>query len=262
MRYWLTPPIAAQFAAKVADVCPLYRDAPTLAERGARVLRRDERTGGPALERKQPGRPLGPGTVARRAVAYIRHGTRACLLSRDVVSGQVVAPSCGPTGAAAAWLAQVRGGGAPDAAATRWHFVVDNLDIHPSASLVRWVAAASGVADLDLGPTGKTGILATRPPRMAFLSDPSHRIGFHDTPKHRSGLTQIEIGLSILVRKLRKRGSFTSVDDRRQQVLALIAYDNRTMAQPFTWTYQGNALALSSMAQFPLSGTSGLACLN
>ncbi len=53
---------------------------------------------------------------------------------------------------------------------------------------------------------------------------------------------KIEIWLSILVRKLLQRGSFTSVDDLREQILAFIAYYNRTMAKPFKWTYQGKAL--------------------
>jgi hypothetical protein len=53
-----------------------------------------------------------------------------------------------------------------------------------------------------------------------------------------------EIWLSILVRKLLQRGSFTSVDDLTARVLAFIAYYNRTMAKPFTWTYQGKALTI------------------
>jgi hypothetical protein len=50
--------------------------------------------------------------------------------------------------------------------------------------------------------------------------------------------------LSILVRKLLKRGSFTSVEDLETRILAFIAYYNRTMAKPFKWTYQGKALTV------------------
>jgi hypothetical protein len=44
------------------------------------------------------------------------------------------------------------------------------------------------------------------------------------------------------VRKLLKRGNFTSVADLQAKVMAFIDYYNRTMAKPFQWTYQGKAL--------------------
>jgi hypothetical protein len=55
-------------------------------------------------------------------------------------------------------------------------------------------------------------------------------------------MNQIEIWFSILVRKIIKRGNFTSVEDLKRKVLAFIEYYNLTMAKPFKWTYQGKAL--------------------
>ncbi len=219
----------------------LYRAAPQLAAAGERVVSTDELTGVQALERAHPGLPLAPRKVARREFEYVRHGTRTFILSRDVATGQIVAPSVGPTRTEADFLAHIRGVVATDPAAARWHFVVDNLNTHQSEALVRYVAAVSGVAD-DLGAKGQRGILASQPSRAAFLRDPTHAVVFHYTPRHSSWLNQVEIWLSILTRKLLKRGSFTSTEDLEAKVLAFIAYYNRTMAKPFKWTYQGKAL--------------------
>jgi len=221
--------------------CQVYQQAPEVAKQGERTMSTDELSGVQALERTHPGLPLAPGKVERREFEYIRHGTRTFILSRDVVSGQIVAPSCGPRRTEEDFLAHVQAVVATDPEAVRWHFVCDNLNIHQSEALVRWVAEDSGL-DEELGIKGKSGILASMANRAAFLSDPTQRIVFHSTPKHSSWVNQIEIWLSILVRKVLKRGSFLSVEDLQTRILAFIDYSNQTMAKPFKWTYQGKAL--------------------
>lgn len=46
----------------------------------------------------------------------------------------------------------------------------------------------------------------------------------------------------MLLRKVLKRGNFTSVDDLKRGVMAFIEYNNRTKAKPFKWTYHGKVL--------------------
>lgn len=196
-----------------------------------------------ALERKHPGLPLRPGQVERREYEYIRHGTLAFIVNFDVATGQIGIVSTGATRTEQDYVAHIRHTVATEPDITRWHFIVDNLNTHQSESLVRFVAAESDIPEAALGVKGKTGILKSMKSRAEFLSDPSHRIVFHYTPKHASWLNQIEIWFSILVRKLIKRGNFTSVDDLKTKVLSFIEYYNRTMAKPFKWTYKGKALA-------------------
>jgi len=194
----------------VKEVCQVYQDAPNRAEEGERTVSTDELTGVQALERTHPGFPVAPGKVERRACASLRHGTRSFLLSRDVVTGTVVAPLCGPTRTERDFLAHLQAVVATDPDATRWHVVCDNLNTHQSESLVRWVAEISGVTE-DVGRKGECGLVASMATRAAFVRQSDHTMVFHSPPTQSSWLTQIEIWLRMLVRTLLKRGSFDAV---------------------------------------------------
>lgn len=239
----MTPPEDEQKEATIRAICEVYQHAPAVSKLGEATVSTDELTGVQALQRKHSGLPLAPGKVERREFEYIRHGTRSFILSRDVVTGQILAPVCGPTRTEADFLAHVQALVKSSSEVKRWHIVCDRLNIHQSASLVEWVAKRDELEE-DLGVKGESGILASMASRATFLADPTHSVVFHYTPKHSSWMNQIEIWLSILVRKLLKRGSFTSVEDLQTRVLAFIDYYNRTMAKPFRWTYQGKALTV------------------
>jgi transposase len=224
---------------KIVEGCRVYANAAQRAKQGERTISMDELTGVRALERKHPDLPLQAGHVLRREFEYIRHGTLSWFINFDVVTGHVIEPSWGATRNEEDALAHLQRLIASDPHATKWHLMLDNLNIHQSESLVCWVAQREGIALETLGVKGKSGILCSMESRAAFLHDPTHQVVFYYTPKHASWMNQVEIWLSILVRKLLKRGNFSSLDDLRDHILAFIAYYNRTMAKPIKWTYTG-----------------------
>jgi hypothetical protein len=242
-RYWLNNKRhnnPEQFGQEVKQVCDLYQAAPALYEAGVHVMSSDEKTGIQALERKHPDKPMQPGRVKLLEHEYIRHGTQALIANLEVATGQCIAPSIGDTRKEADFLAHIEQTVELDPEGT-WIFIVDQLNTHKSESLVRFVAQACDIED-DLGIKGKEGILQSQATRAAFLQDATHRIRFVYTPTHTSWLNQIEIWFSILVRRLLKRGSFSSVNELCERILAFIDYFNKTMAKPFKWTYAGRPL--------------------
>jgi transposase len=213
---------------------------------GERTISNDEMTGVQALERIYPDLPMesaSPETPKGRVVyqefEYERHGTLSWFINFDVVTGKVSTPSYGPTRNEADMAAHIQKLIESDLTASKWHIVADNLNTHQSETLVRMIAKMEGIQEDSLGIKEKSGILKSMKTRAEFLHDSSHKVVFYYTPKHASWMNQVEIFLSILVRKLLKRGSFSSVDDLRDKILEFFEYYNRTMAKPFKWSYTG-----------------------
>lgn len=206
------------------------------------VFSSDEMTGLQALERLYPDKPMQPGQPVKQEFEYIRHGTASLTVHWEVAIGQVVAPFAAPTRCEEDFVLSVVLAMSARPEAERWHFVVDNLNTHQSEGLVQLVALLEGKPLQALGKKGQYGILQSMETRAEYLQEPSHRLVFHYTPKHASWLNQVEMWLSILARKVLKRGSFRSVEELREKIWSFIDYYNAEWAKPFKWTYQGKPL--------------------
>jgi transposase len=209
---------------------------------GVRIYSTDEKMALQAIEHEQPKHPMKPGQIERVDPEYDRHGTTGIIASRDVVTGEIVAPLIQPTRNEADYLLHIRNVLAVNPN-DKHIFIHDNLNTHKSESLVRLVAEIEGIKASFLGIKGKYGILKNMKTRAEFLSDKSHKIVFIYTPKHCSWLNQIECWFSIITRRLlNKRSSFISVAELEQKIWEFIHYYNQFLKKPFRWNFKGNLL--------------------
>jgi hypothetical protein len=99
--------------------------------------------------------PMQPGQQERREFEYKRHGTVTLIGNFHVVTGELLAPTLGPTRTEADFVAHIDRTVKLDPQA-RYVFVLDNLNIHCSAGLVELVARLCGIEE-ELGVKEKKG---------------------------------------------------------------------------------------------------------
>ena len=247
-KYWLNTKEKCQetFDQQVKQVCQTYLAAPKLhAQANTHTVSVDEMPGIQAIERVAKPIPMQPGKPERIEYEYRRHGT-ACLIGNwHVVTGKMIAPTIGATRTEKDFVQHIDRTIQTDPLAG-WVFVMDNLNVHCSESLVRHVAELEGIDESTLGVKGKSGILRSMATRQVFLTEPTHRVRFVYTPKHSSWLNQVEIVFGIVHRRAIKNGSFRSLDELKERLLDFIDYFNRTFARPFKWTYTGRPVKAKS----------------
>ena len=107
-----------------------------------------------ALERIAPDKPVRPDKIAREEFEYARHGTTTIIGNFDVVTGEMISPTLGPTRTEKDFVTHIEQtvGGDPDG---EWIVIVDSLNIHWSAGLVEWVRERCE-PETDLGKKRET----------------------------------------------------------------------------------------------------------
>jgi transposase len=206
--YWKQA-IDPDFAAKMRPIIDLYLRPPS----DGPVVCADEKTCIQALERRHPDLlPTAPGHLRRRAVEYVRHGTRCLTAGLFVHTGRVVG-TVTPTRPKEVFLAFLDLLDATVAKGEVIHLVLDNLNTHRGPHIDAWVAA--------------------HPARLAI----------YYLPFHASWLNQIELWFSTLQRRCLRLGDFASGDHLAATIVAFIETYNRLHARPYRWTYTGDVLA-------------------
>lgn len=240
-KYWLNnkEKDRDKFDEQVRHVCSIWHDADRLLrEENTHVVSVDEMPGLQALERIEKTIPMSPGCPQRIEFEYKRHGTLCVIGNWHVARGQLISPTIQKTRTEEdlLWHFHRTVQTDPDAG---WVFVVDQLNVHCSASLVYWIAKLEGIDPQTLGKKRRSGVLKSMASRQEFLSNPNHRVRFVFLPKHSSWLNQIEIIFGIVNRRVMQHSSFTSLAELKQRLTEFIAYFNETFARPIDWKYTG-----------------------
>ena len=232
------------FADKVKEICDIYFSVSDTEAENRHVYSTDEKMGIYAREHKNPSIQMIEGCPEKIDPEYIRHGTSGIIASRDVATGEIVAPMVQPTRTEEDFAEHIKNviNLNPD---DKNIFITDNLNTHKSETLVRLVAEIEGIPASELGIKDRYGILKSMATREAFLSNASHKVQFVYTPKHCSWLNQIECWFGIITRRLlNRRASFISVADLEQKIWSFIDYYNRYLMKPFQWNYKGKFLKI------------------
>jgi transposase len=195
----------AQFEAKFWDIIGLYLEPPTRAV----VLCCDEKSQCQALERTQPGLPLGQGHIATRTHDYYRHGTVTLFAALNYLNGKVLAERA-PRHRHQEWLKFLRKIEAEVPEALEVHLILDNYATHKHPRVLSW--------------------LAKRP-----------RFKLHFTPTSASWLNLVERFFRDLSQDVVLPGSFSSVPDL---VAAIWSYLEERNLKPkrYEWRVEGQVI--------------------
>lgn len=193
------------FEAKFWDVIGLYLNPPTRAL----VLCCDEKSQGQALERTQPGLPLGIGHVRTRTHDYTRHGTVTLFAALNYLDGRVLSTTAARH-THVEWLAFLQKLHRQTPAELSLHLIVDNYATHKHPVVRAWLE---------------------KHPRMHL----------HFTPTGSSWLNLVERFFRQLTDQVVREGSFASVAELVTAINVHLAYHN-LKPTPFRWRADGAAI--------------------
>ena len=193
------------FEEKFWDVIGLYLDPP---ER-ALVLCCDEKSQCQALERTQPGLPLGVGEIRTKTHDYKRHGTVTLFAALDYLDGKLISRT-EEQHTHVEWLRFLKQIDRETPKDLDLHLIVDNYCTHKEENVGNWLA---------------------RHPRFHL----------HFTPTSSSWLNLVERFFGELTQDVIRDGSFTSVRELVKDIEAYLALRNLN-PKPYKWKAKGEEI--------------------
>jgi transposase len=190
-----------QFEAKFWDVIGLYLNPPEKAL----ILCCDEKSQCQALERTQPGLPLGVGHIKTKTHDYIRHGTLTLFAALNYLEGKLIT-RIAKRHRHQEWLAFLKTINRETPSGLDIHLIADNYATHKHADVKRW--------------------LATHP-----------RFHMHFTPTSSSWLNLVERFFRDLTDFITEK-SFASVGELSDAIIGFLAEHNKT-AKRYVWRAKG-----------------------
>jgi transposase len=191
-----------QFEAKFWDVIGLYLNPPTKAL----VLCCDEKSQCQALERTQPGLPLGVGHIRTRTHDYTRHGTVTLFAALNYIDGRILSTTAARH-TDLEWLVFLKSVHRKTPKELALHLIVDNYATHKHATVVAW---------LEKHP----------------------RVHVHFTPTGASWMNLIERFFRQLTDDVVREGSFGSVGELVTAINVHLAHHNLS-PKPYRWKAEG-----------------------
>jgi transposase len=193
------------FGQKFWDVIGLYLQPP----QKALVLCCDEKSQCQALERTQPGLPLGMGHIRTQTHDHIRHGTLTLFAALNHLGGKIHS-AIAPRHTHAEWLAFLKQLERECPKQLDLHLIVDNYATHKHAKVKAW--------------------LAKHP-----------RFHMHFTPSGSSWMNLVERFFRDLTVDVVREGSFTGVRELAAAMERHLAGRNEN-PKPYRWKAQGEQI--------------------
>lgn len=203
------------FEKKFWDVIGLYLSPPEKSL----VLCCDEKCQCQALERTQPGLPLGNGHIATRTHDYYRHGTITLFAALNYLEGKVLGLTA-PRHRHQEWLRFLKKLDAETPAELTLHLIADNYSTHKHQKVRTWLEKRN---------------------RQQQKKHQVPRMELHFVPTSSSWLNLVERFFADLTAEVVREGSFRSVKGLVDEIWKYLA-DRNANPQRYVWRAKGEEI--------------------